>query len=213
MTAGSWNGLLRLLVGLHRRVRNETHSARAVPTVGDRALVSDDHGACVRRILPWIEFLRPGNSHNPAVPVERNSPSLTLRRKFKPDPAAPGEGVDMLLRVEIEHVKNLDTRGGAEIESPERGVDHVADPVADRTVTIGSPGAPVSGEVHPVIASLRGRSLPEVPVESIGNFRLLRTFRQLIDPGVHGAAGRVDRVDLADGAIPDPLDAFADIAE
>ena len=212
MTAGSRDRLLRLLVGLHRRVRNQPYTARAVRPVGDRPLVSDDHGSRVRRLLPGVQLLRPRNLRDPAVPVERNRSALALRRKFKPDPAAPGEGVDMFLRIEINHVQHLDARGRAEVEGPEGWIDHVADPVTDRSVAVGTPGAPVAGEVHAVIAPLRGRPLPEIPVELPGNRLLLRALRQFLDPGVDGATGRVDRVHLADGPITNPLDAFANIA-
>ena len=123
-----------------------------------------------------------------------------------------GEGVALRLGIVVLDL-GRDGLRCAEIEGPEDRIHDVADPVADRAVAERHPAPPSARQVEGMVRPLLGRTEPEVPVEAGRNFLLLAQPRQHVDGGVDVGTAAMDRVDVADGAVPDPLAERADRVE
>ncbi len=159
-----------------------------------------------------LQLLRTRNLLAAAVPDERDRPAAALGGEFEGDDVALRVGVALGLGIVVLNL-GLDGLGGAQIEGPEDGVHHVAGPVADRAIAERHPAPPPPRQVEGVIRPHLGRTKPQVPVQAGRDFLLLVQPRQLAQGGVVRRAAAVDRVDVADGPVPDPLAERADSIE
>ena len=141
--------------------------------------------------------------------MQRDRTALAFGGKLVSDNFALGKGVPLRLRVVIIHL-GLDRGRGSEVQRPKDRVNHVTGPVAHRAVTERHPTAPTGRQVNGMVRPVLRRTQPQVPVERWWNRMLLLEPRQCVDAGIHRGASRVNRVDAADGAVPDPFAEQAD---
>src|SRR2546430_15544919 len=205
----SRNGLLRTFVFIHFFLGNDSHTARPVRTVDDGALVAQHHRAGLDILVVFLHVLRARNSFRAAVPMQRDRTALAFGGKLVGDNFALGKGVPLRLRVVILH-RGLDRRWGSEVQRPKDRVNHMTGPVPHRAVAERHPPAPTGRQISGMVGPVLRRTQPQVPVERWGNRMLLLEPRQRVDAGVYRGASRVDRVDAADGPVPNPLAEQAD---
>src|ERR1035437_7570167 len=78
-------------------------------------------------------------------------------------------------------------------------------PISDGAVAEGNPPAPPAGQVGGVVGPVLGWAQPQVPIEGWWDRVLFFQSWQVVETGIHCAAAGVDGMDVADGAVLDPL--------
>src|SRR5262249_5531052 len=85
-----------------------------------------------------------GNRYFTVVPDEFHRPALSRARKFKCNARARRISHALRLHIVVLHFRH-DAGRRTEIKGPERGIDYVTDPIADRSAAEMEPTAPVPG--------------------------------------------------------------------
>ena len=202
------DGLGGQLVGLHRLLGDDPCAARAVRAMLDgQPVVAQQDASRSRGPAVVLEHGGLGDARLAVVPDDLHGLALALGGELPGDLCAFGVAGLVLDRVVVDRL-GLDAGGQAQVKCPERRVQDVADPVADRPRTEMRPPAPVPRMVERLVVVVLYRSEPQVPVDVRGHVEVLFQFGQFSDLAVdvaEGVAGQVRFGHVADCAVGDPF--------
>ena len=188
-------------------LRRQVTSPRPVRAVDYHSLVADKDCACSRNFVVGWEAIRSCNRHTAIVPDQFYRSTILLGGKLICDFRSWRIRSAVLCGIIIRDFRH-DAYRSSKIQSPERRVDDVAEPITYRTGPEVHPAPPVPRNPERCVGLELNRSHPSFIIEFRRDIVVLRQFVQVPNLAIYLfelAASGVDGVNLTHCAGPNPL--------